>query len=218
MQRFVLVLFLLVNVVSARAQSGIPSSDPVIPAYTPITGQQRLEWTAHASFGPSSLLGGAVSAGIDTLRNSPSEYGPHWAGFGKRYGLRLSNRVISSGIEASAGSLWGEDPRYFRAPEKRPKARFANIVRMTVISHNRAGREMPAYARFLAVPSSAFLSNAWEPDSHNSTGDALNRIAASFATRIIGNAFSEFWPDVRRRLLHRRQSSFPAVNDPSAIR
>jgi hypothetical protein len=178
--------------------------------YEPITGEQRLKWFANASLGPSSLLTGAASAGIDTLRNDPREYGPHWGGFGQRYGFRLVNRTVSSGMEVGVGALWGEDPRYHRVPEKPTGARIRNIVRLTFVTHNRAGNEMPAYARFLAVPSAAFLSNTWRPDSTNSTSDALNRIGVSFATQMLSNAFNEFWPDVRRRL-HRRKSA----SDPS---
>jgi hypothetical protein len=43
--------------------------------------------------GPESLLGGAISAGWGTLFDKPSEYGTHWQGFGKRYGMAPYGRL-----------------------------------------------------------------------------------------------------------------------------
>ncbi|MDQ1474453.1 MAG: hypothetical protein QOJ99_5933 [Bryobacterales bacterium] len=203
---------LLLPATALTGQNAISFTQP----YEPITAQQRLKWFSNAALGPSSLLTGAVSAGIDTLRNDPPEYGPHWGGFGERYGFRLVNRTVSSGIEASMGSLWGEDPRYHRVPQVRTGARVRNVLRMTVVSHNHDGHETPAYARLIAIPSISFLSNTWIPDSRNSTGDALNRIAFSFATHALSNAFIEFWPDIRRRL-HRNRSIPDPPSAPPAV-
>src|SRR5438067_1584288 len=52
-----------------------------------ISTEQRLKWVVSSTVGPASLAGGAVSAGFGTLINLPSEYGTHWSGFGKRYGM-----------------------------------------------------------------------------------------------------------------------------------
>ena len=61
--------------------------EPDVPNYEPITGKQRLKWFAIATAGPMSLLvAGPLSAGWGTMLNSPEEYGPHWEGFGQRYG------------------------------------------------------------------------------------------------------------------------------------
>lgn len=202
---------LLIALSAANAQTA-----PGVLAYEPITPQQRLKWFVNASLGPATLIGGVFSAGLDTWLNSPSEYGPHWEGYGKRYGLRLSERAVSSGLEVGIGALWGEDPRYYRVPEKRFAARVGNVIRMTVITHDRSGREMPSYARFVSTPAAAFISNSWIPDSQHSTGDALNRIGVIFATQAAGNALTEFWPDVKRRVLHRHGAPPNSpVNTPS---
>jgi hypothetical protein len=144
----------------------------------------------------------ALTAGIDTWRDVPPELGTHWKGYGQRYGYRLADRFVATSIETGVGSLWGEDPRYIRAPEKSFGGRLGNVLRFTVVSHGSAGQEMPAYARFIAIPTAAFLANAYKPDSQNSTHDALNRIAISFANQALGNAWHEFWPDVKRRAFH----------------
>ena len=127
------------------------------PSYTPITAGQRFRWIVNGTLGTPNLAAGAVLAALRTAGNSPEEYGPHWDGFGKRYGLRLSTGATSQVLEASIGSMWGEDPRYFRTTGGQPfKTRLGHVAKMTFLSTNREGDAMPAYARYIAIPSSQF--------------------------------------------------------------
>ena len=63
------------------------------------------------TFGRESALGGLISAGWGTLFDKPSEYGTHWQGYGKRYGMRLTGVSVSNAMDASIRAIWGEDPR-----------------------------------------------------------------------------------------------------------
>ena len=205
------LLFLVTAASAGRAQNAVPTT----LALPPFDAAHRLQWFAKTSFGPSSQATTLASAGWGTLHDKPAEYSTNWDGFGERYRLRLGDRAVSTALEAGLGSLWGEDPRYFRVPQKPVRGRIGNVLRMTVTSHFSSGEEKPAWARIIAVPSAAFLSNTWRPDSVNSTGNAFGRIALSFSTRILGNALAEFWPDIRRRA--RRHSAVPAlVTKPTA--
>jgi len=66
----------------------------------PISVQQRFHWVIKSTVGPESLTAGLFLAGIATARDTPEEYGPHWDGFGKRYGMRLTGIATSSVLEA----------------------------------------------------------------------------------------------------------------------
>ncbi len=180
---------------------GILTSSSNTPG--PISAKERVRWVVESTIGPPSLAGGVFSAGWGTLFNEPEEYGPHWEGFGKRYGLRLTGIVTSNTMEAGLGALWGEDPRYVSAAGRPFKSRVANIVKMTFAAKDRSGNLMPAYARYAAISGSNFLSNTWRPDSQATVGDASIRIGLGFLGRMGGNAFEEFWPDVRQRVFHR---------------
>lgn len=50
----------------------------------------RVRWFVQSTVGPPALAGGVVSSGFATAMNMPRECGPGWAGFGKRYGMRLT--------------------------------------------------------------------------------------------------------------------------------
>lgn len=171
-------------------------------AYTPITGRQRLGWYLTNTIGPQHLAGGVITSAFGTAVDRPKEYGPGWAGFGDRYGMRLTGIVTGNAMEASIGTLWGEDPRYFRVPDQPFKSRVRNIVKLTFVARRTDGSFAPAYARYIAVSGNNFLSNEWRVDSEANNHDAVLRTLEGFAGRMASNAFEEFWPDVKSRVFH----------------
>jgi hypothetical protein len=179
-----------------------PPTNTFGAAPRPITNGERLRWVVKSTIGPQGLAAGVLTSGLGTARNKPDEYGPHWEGFGKRYGMRLTGISTGNATEAALGSLWKEDPRYFPSTQTLFRRRLSNIVVMTFAARRADGRLTPAYARYVAVPGANFLSNGWRPDSEAGIGDAGLRTLWGFLGRMGGNAFMEFWPDVKR-LIHK---------------
>ncbi len=165
----------------------------------PITSQQRIRWAVRNSIAPGALF----SAGFGTLFDVPKAYGTHWTGFGERYGIRLSTLAVSNTMEAGLGAIWGEDPRYTRDAGAPFKNRIGHAIKMTYMAENRDGGLRPAYARFMALPGSNFLSNTWRTDSDATLSHASIRTGFRFLGRLGTNSFAEFWPDVRQKLFHR---------------
>jgi hypothetical protein len=166
--------------------------------YESISGKQRIQWAALQTFGPESLLVGTLSAGFGTARDKPYEYGPHWDGFAKRYGMRFTGIAASNTIEAGLGAIWGEDPRYVRSETLPFKKRIGNVLLLSFAARNREGKLTPAYARYIAISGNNFLSNTWRVSSSSTTNAALARTGYGVLAEIASNAWSEFWPDVKR--------------------
>lgn len=162
--------------------------------------EQRVWWAAESSVGWPSLLYGMIPAGVGTALNHPFEYGTHWEGFGDRYGMRLAGLAVSNTMEASLGAFWHENPRYKREPEKSFGGRLGSVVYQTFFTRRSDGNFEPAYARFLAIPGSNFLSNTWRANSEADTAHALERTGYGFAGAMGSNAFHEFWPDIKSHL------------------
>jgi hypothetical protein len=202
-------------VASAAMAIGQASSEVVvplaIPEYAPITAKGRVQWFVSNTIGPANLAAGAFTSALATRSNSPPEYGPHWDGFAKRNGLRISGRAINGLIESGLGSMWGEDPRYFRATGQTVKGRLDNVLRMIVLARNREGHLMPAYARYIAIPSGAFISNAWRPASQTQLRDAIDRMTFSLLGRLIANTFAEFGPDLFKRFSKKKNTAVANV-------
>jgi len=172
--------------------------------YRMISGKERIQWAAIETFGPESLFAGLLRAGIATARDTPEEYGPHWDGFAKRYGMRFTGLAASNTIEAGLGAIWGEDPRYVRNPNLPFKRRIGHVFLLTFTARDRHGNLMPAYARYIAIPANNFLSNTWRVSSDSTTSAALTRTAYGVLGKITSDAWSEFWPDVKRKVFKRQ--------------
>ncbi len=207
LEHFLVILILLSTrstgqVLHAQKSQAFGNS-PV--SYQPITNRQRLNWFVRSTVGPESLTAGLFTAGFGTGLDRPREYGPHWEGYGKRYGMRFTGIATGNAMEAALGSLWGEDPRYFRATGQSVKGRIKNAVVMTFMARQADGTMAPAYARYIGISGNNFLSNTWRADSESGLGDACLRTALGFAGRMGGNAFAEFWPTVTKHLFHKHQ-------------
>jgi hypothetical protein len=178
-----------------------PSS---LGSYQSITGKQRLTWFVTNTIGPESLDAGLFTAAFGTATNGPREYGPHWGGFADRYGMRFTGISTGNAMEAGFGSLWNEDPRYFRTIGFSFKGRMGNVMKMTFAATRADGHSVPAYARFIAIPGNNFLSNTWRADSEADASHAALRTLYGVLGRMGSNAFQEFWPDVKQRVFHRK--------------
>jgi hypothetical protein len=204
-------VFAVVLLVTAGAAAQRPSDPPTkafgnnSTSHEPITGRQRLNWAVKSTVGPVSLAAGLFSAGFGTALNRPREYGPHWEGFGKRYGMRFTGIATGNLMEASVGALWGEDPRYFRATGQPVKGRIKNVIVMTFAARRADGKLAPAYARYVGISGNNFMSNTWRADSESGVGNACLRTGLGFAGRMGGNAFAEFWPTLTKHLFHKKR-------------
>jgi hypothetical protein len=167
------------------------------PVYTPVTTDERVDWWAEQSFGVRSLGVGAFTSGFWTWRNQPPEWGSGLSGFGRRYGTRQSEVAISSTLEASLGSVWGEDPRYLRSGRKRFWGRVGWAVRSAFLAYRRDGTQAPAFARGAAFVGSRAVTSTWRPESERRWWNySLVPLGTGFGTRIGANLFLEFAPDV----------------------
>lgn len=168
------------------------------PAYKPLTGEERLAWFAKSTYGPKSLLiSGPFTSAWRTKTNRPEEWGPHWDGFGRRYGMRLVNNSVTNGIEGVAGAAWGEDPRYPRLGDGNVGKRLKHALKMTVLSRFEDGNYRFGAAKAIGIAGGAFAQKGWMPDSVTSNRDCMMRIGGGYAGRLMGNLFREFLPDLR---------------------
>jgi hypothetical protein len=171
--------------------------------YSQPTKGDRIAWVLDSTVGLQSLAIGIFPAGFGTAENKPYEYHGNFSGFAKRYGMRLAGLATQNVMEASLGAIWHEDPRYFRVPDRPFRERLRNTARLTFLARRASGDYGPAYARYIAIPGSNFLSNTWRADSEANTQDALIRTGLGVVGRFSSNVVAEFWPDVSARIHHR---------------
>ena len=193
---------LVTPTLSALALSVSPlfAQSPASPGvYVPITGAQRAEWIVDGTIARRSLAVGAIGDAWQTAWNTPEEWGRGWSGVGKRYAAREADVTLSNSIEAGLGAMWGEDPRYIRAPRGSVRSRIRYAAAAVMLAPRRDGRLAPAWGRYAGNVANNLIENAWLPASVTSPGQTLLRCATGFAGRLAGNLFDEFWPDIKQR-------------------
>src|SRR5262249_15229593 len=130
-------------------------------------------------------------------------------GFGRRYLQREADVAISNSITAGLGALWGEDLHYRRLAHGGFSARLRYAIGTAFLAQHPDRRLHPAWARYVGNVLNNVIENAWLPPSATTPGQTAMRSGLGIATRIGGNAFEEFWPDVHT-LLKKRRAACPS--------
>jgi len=168
--------------------------------YSPLTSSERAAWVAGEIASPGALSRAAFTSAWMTSENWPKEWPLSARGYSRRFGDTQATTAISSSIEAGLGSLWSEDPRYFRSGQHERWARVRHAVASVALARRRDGHPAPAWGRFAGNVAGNAIENAWLPPSAATHSRTMTRVATVFAGQLAANLWSEFWPDLRRRL------------------
>lgn len=197
-----------------RAAAQEPPGDALVPqitqarpslplsadAYVPITGLERVHWIVDGIVGPRSLGVGVLGGIWQTGFNTPQEWGRTPSGFGKRYLEREADVAISNTIEAGLGALWGEEPRYIPSGRRGLRPRVQYALKTAFLAQRRDGRLAPAWGRYAGNVFNNLIENSWLPPSATTPGETAIRSVEGMVTRMLGNLWEEFWPEVRKRI------------------
>ena len=167
---------------------------------SPITSAERAAWIAGEIASPGALSSAVFTSALRTRGDWPKEWPQSARGYGRRFGDVQATTAISSSIEAGLGSLWGEDPRYFRSGRLERWARVRHAVASVALARRGDGRRAPAWGRFAGSVAGNVIENTWLPPSAATRSQTTARVSSGFAGRLASNLWSEFWPDLRRRL------------------
>lgn len=182
----------------------ITQARPSLPlsadAYVPITGLERVHWIVDGIVGPRSLGVGVLGGIWQTGFNTPQEWGRTPSGFGKRYLEREADVAISNTIEAGLGALWGEEPRYIPSGRRGLRPRVQYALKTAFLAQRRDGRLAPAWGRYAGNVFNNLIENSWLPPSATTPGETAIRSVEGMVTRMLGNLWEEFWPEVRKRI------------------
>ena len=168
--------------------------------YSPITSSERAAWVAGEIGSPGALSRAAFASAWMTRENWPKEWPRSARGYGRRFGDAQAATAISSSIEAGLGSLWGEDPRYFRSGRHERWTRVRHAVTSVALARRRDGHLAPAWGRVAGSVAGNVIESTWLPPSAATRSQATARVAIGFAGQLAANLWSELWPDLRRRL------------------
>ena len=176
----------------------IPSSKPLVP----LTGEQRVNVYFHQTY----LTAGAYvlrmfTAGIDQARGVPSQWGGGMSAYGKRFGSRYGQFMISNTLVASGNAALGYESRYdiCRCRGFWPRTRHA--ISRNFVVYNRTESELRfAAPLYVGSFSAGMLSTVWLPGNRSVWREGAYGALGQAGWGSAYNFASEFAVDILRKI------------------
>jgi hypothetical protein len=185
----------------------------IMPAYglvqageqpPPLTSGQKFK-LAVQYLNPYTFLFVAAEAGVNQARNEPKEYGQGAEGYGKRYGAGfadgLTDGLFVTGVYPS---LLRQDPRYYRLGDGAFSHRAGYALTRILVTRQDSGRRAFNFSEVLGGFTSSAIGVTYYPKSQRDFSDVAERAGIQFAFDAGFNVLKEFYPDIERKLFHRK--------------
>ncbi len=113
----------LTSLVTAQAPANPPNASPETPAssasapakaYVQPTEKIKFRNYVFDAFGPYTIVGAALAAGINQANNTPPEWKQGAEGYGRRFGSNLGIAVVSTTTRYALAEALHEDTLYYR--------------------------------------------------------------------------------------------------------
>jgi imidazolonepropionase-like amidohydrolase len=191
-----------------RAFGFLPNYKTVEPGTDtePLTAKQKFVMATKDTFDPPILLVSGGLAGISQAKGQDPSYGQGTRGYLKRFGAGLADQVFGNYlVESAFPTLLRQDPRFYRKGTGSVGSRTAYALTRVLVTRTDSGRSTINFSDFAGNAISAGIGNIYYPDSRG-MHDNLRRWTSFTLTEALGDVMKEFWPDIKRRFVKRRNS------------
>ena len=202
----------------AAAPAPAPADDRIfglMPNYTtveggsdvpPLTPSQKFKMQAQGVFDPYEFTIVGILAGVNQAENEDAAYGQGVAGYAKRYGSGFADQAIGNFMTGAIfPTLLHEDPRYFRLGRGSVARRFTYALGRLLLTRSDAGpgHTQFNFSEFLGNGAAAGISNLYEVRQDRTFSNTATTWAEQISIDGLGFELKEFWPDIRRKFLHK---------------
>lgn len=193
-------LCVLVIIAFSAAIPAVCIAQTLDPSPLTVDGKFHYHLKRTISFWP--LVTSAAYAGFLQDSDSPKEWGQGGYAYGKRFGSVVVASGIYNALAFGLDSTLHQDPRYFRSGKGLFLHRAIHALRGTILTHTDSGGETLSIWRIGAAYGSAYLAKTWyPPQAHRLRLGALEG-SYLIGTDFLANLGSEFWPDIKHKVLH----------------
>jgi len=170
----------------------------------PLTSGQKFRIATAGVFDWAAYPFNGALAGIAQAKNDPKSWGQGWAAYGKRYGESFADNSIGTYMTTAIfPSLLHEDPRYYQMAKGSFAHRAYHGVNRLFVTRTDSGHDRFNISESAGNAVAAAISNIYHPAEDRTA----SRNASTFAFLILydglSNELKEFWPDIRRKVLHK---------------
>ena len=181
-----------------------PPVQPV-PAVLPVpppppkpvaTDDQMLHKYVWSTIGFDGALAASISAGIDQVRSSPTEWGSQTnvSGYGKRWVSNYAASAIGDGAKYSVAHFFHQDPSFYKCECTGFGRRLHHAVDSPFMGRRRNGTRVVSVASLAGILASNIVPAAtWYP-TDGGTREGVKHAGTGVLTKIGIDIFKEFWP------------------------
>jgi hypothetical protein len=170
----------------------------------PLNSGQKFRIATASVFDWAAYPFNAALAAIAQAKNDPSSWGQGWGAYGKRYGESFADNSIGTYMTVAIfPSLLHEDPRYYQLGKGSFSHRAYYAMNRLFVTRTDSGGSRFNYSESVGNAAAAAISNIYHPAQDRNAA----RNATTFGYLILwdglANELKEFWPDIRRKVLHK---------------
>lgn len=169
-----------------------------------ITAKQKLNIARKDTFDyPLVVLAGAL-AGIDQLNGDNPSFGQGVKGYAHRLGTWYADEAIGNMFsEGIFPVLFHEDPRYFRRGSGSVMHRTGYAISRVFVTTTDSGKHRFNFSEWSGNAVSVAISQSYYPDNRTA-GDATEKLLEQVGTDAISQVLKEFWPDIKKKFVHKK--------------
>jgi hypothetical protein len=169
-----------------------------------LTAGQKFRLATASVFDWAAYPFNGTLAAVAQAKNDPHSWGQGWGAYGQRYGESFADNSIGTYMTTAIfPSLLHEDPRYYQMGRGSFAHRAYHGVNRLFVTRTDSGHDRVNISESLGNAVAAAISNAYHPPEDRTAA----RNASTFGFLILwdglSNELKEFWPDIRRKVLHK---------------
>ena len=183
----------------------MPDFGTVQPAESqaPLTLKQKWDLTIKGTIDPYNLVNSVMTAAFSQDGNQTPKYGEGAGAFGARFGAAVADGATQSILGGVVfAQMLHQDPRYFRlGPQVGVVRRALYSVSRLMVVRTEGGKNTFNSSGMLGIAGGIGLSNLYYPGASVNSRVMAERLSTSFTGVVVGNAMSEFVPDLEKFFL-----------------
>jgi len=153
----------------------------------------------------SSYTWAGILAGQAMLLNSDPELGRGAKGYGRYYWRTFVDGVSGTFFtEAIVPTITREDPRYYTLGHGGFFRRTGYAISRAFVTKTDSGKTEFSWSEVAGNGLEAGLSNAYYPPEERGLSQTALNWGTQMESAVLNHIFQEFWPDIRKNLLHQK--------------
>ncbi len=180
---------------------------PASAHYEPLSAKEKFKLATTDAFDPGTFALGALFGAESQLSHANPSFGQGATGFARYFATSYADYAIGDYMtEAIYPVLLRQDPRFFRKGAGSGWSRLCYAVGQIFWTYTDRGRHQVNFSELLGNATSVAISNAYYPDTRDAR-DATAKWGTQIGVDMASNVLKEFWPDIRRKVFHKRDDA-----------